>query len=144
MDLLIVTANGGHLAEMRIFLQCIDNKFNLVTYHGKDSADLPGYRFYDRHNRLLKLLPILFLAPYIIYKERPKCLFCTGGIIAIPFAIYSKLLRIPVVYFECGTRIKTKSGTGVFLYFLASDFFVQSKQLVSVYGRKSKYVGSLL
>ena len=89
----------------------------------------------DFHNRALKMISLIdsYLGGS---SERASCMLSTGGMISIPFAFMSKLFRIPVIYFECGTKIKRKSGTGRVMYHLADHFIVQSEFLLQVYGRK--------
>ena len=49
--LLIVCANGGHLAEMRIVADRIDADKLWVTFSGLDSEDISGIKMIDFHNR---------------------------------------------------------------------------------------------
>ena len=143
-SVLVVCANGGHLAEMRLVCEKIKQTKVWATFKGKDSKDLDGFKFIDRHNRFYKIISILLYAPLIILKVKPCCMLSTGGIISIPFAIFSKLFGIKIIYFECGTKLKTKSGTGKIMYYLANHFIVQSPDLLSVYGKKAQFVGRLL
>ena len=142
--LLIVCANGGHLAEMRIVADRIDADKLWVTFSGLDSEDISGIKMIDFHNRALKMISLIPIAIWVVLRKRVSCMLSTGGMISIPFAFMSKLFRIPVIYFECGTKIKRKSGTGRVMYHLADHFIVQSEFLLQVYGRKAKYLGALI
>ena len=142
--ILIICANGGHLTEMREVSAFLPSQLlSWVTYSGKDSEDLDALCFKDRHNRFFKISILFFFAPYILFKKKPSVVLATGGIIAIPFAIFGRIMGIPVVYFECGTRVSQKSLTGRLVYLFANDFFVQSAELSRDYGTKSRFIGSL-
>jgi len=91
---MLVCANGGHLAEMRLVAENISCPKVWVTYKGEDSSDLDGFKFIDHHNRLIKIIKILVKAPFVIFKINPSCILSTGGIIAIPFAIISKVIGL--------------------------------------------------
>lgn len=77
-------------------------------------------------------------------RERPELVVSTGAEIAIPAVCVAKLLRIPVIYVECGAQVRTPSGSGRVIYHLADAFFVQWPELLGAYGPRARYAGSLV
>ena len=57
----------------------------------------------------------------------------TGPGIAIPVAVAAKLRGVRVSHVETWSRFYSSSWTARFLYLLASDFYVQNKELLSIF-----------
>lgn len=57
----------------------------------------------------------------------------TGPGIAIPVAVAARLRGVSVSHIETWSRFFSSSWTAKFLYFLATDFYVQNKELLSVF-----------
>lgn len=142
----LVCANGGHLTEMLCLKEAYEkHRTFFVTYRGSDTQEMQNAYYYtDYKSVMLKMLIQLATSWYILLKERPKVLISTGGAIAIPISIYAKLLRIHIIYIDCGTKVYERSGTGKFMIHLANLFLTQWPDMVRKYGRNAKCWGSLI
>jgi UDP-N-acetylglucosamine:LPS N-acetylglucosamine transferase len=80
----------------------------------------------------------------ILIKEKPDIVISTGAEIAIPSFVFAKIMRIKTIYLESWCRVKTKSGTGRILYFIADVFLVQWPNLINKYGKKAYYKGGVI
>jgi UDP-N-acetylglucosamine:LPS N-acetylglucosamine transferase len=146
MKIALVCANGGHLTEMQQLKSIYDKyDFFYITYKGKDSKHLrPVYYFKDFKLRICKITEQLFTSWYILIKEKPDMIISTGGLIALPVSLYAKLLKINIIFIDCGTNSEKPSGTGRVMKYLANIFLTQWPHMVAKYGGKAQYWGSLI
>jgi UDP-N-acetylglucosamine:LPS N-acetylglucosamine transferase len=77
-------------------------------------------------------------------RERPDLTVSTGAEIAIPVLLVAKLFRVKSIYVECGAQVTTPSTTGRITYWLADRFYVQWPELLSAYGPRAQFAGSLI
>jgi beta-1,4-N-acetylglucosaminyltransferase len=132
----------------------------LITVDSEITRDIIEFQtiYYlrDRIKYPLKfgLLALLILTPIylsligiecakIFLKERPDFLVTTGGDEAIPICYFGKLMGSKIICIESFTRIHNRSGTGLLLYPIADLFLVQWESLLSKYGKKARYWGSV-
>jgi UDP-N-acetylglucosamine:LPS N-acetylglucosamine transferase len=80
----------------------------------------------------------------ILLRVRPHVLIHAGPAMTIPVSVLCKLLRIPIVFIETGSRVHTASKTGRFLYRLADLFLVQWPELQEEVFPDACYAGLLL
>ena len=71
----------------------------------------------------------------IISHEKPDLVLSTGASIALNFAWVSKLLGIRFMYIESPSRLSKLSLSGMLVYPVSSEFYVQSKKLAKKYAR---------
>lgn len=114
-QLLLVSSVGGHLLQL-LALRPAWSGFTRVwvTFDAADSrallADERVVHAYSPTNRSLwNLLCNLALAVRVLRRVRPLAVVTTGAGVAVPFAVVSRLLRVPVVYVETMARIDTPS-----------------------------------
>ena len=114
-QLLLVSSVGGHLLQL-LALRPAWSGFTRVwvTFDAADSrallADEGVVHAYSPTNRnLWNLLRNLALAVRVLRRVRPLAVVTTGAGVAVPFAVVSRLLRVPVVYVETMARIDTPS-----------------------------------
>jgi beta-1,4-N-acetylglucosaminyltransferase len=148
MKLALVCSHGGHLTQMLMLLPAFgEHQRFFVTYN---SVRTEGLAKQERVYLLANIgaNPLLMATAFlralrILLKERPEIVISTGSEIAIPFSWMGKLLGARVIYIETWSRITSPSGTGKIVYFIADVFFVQWEQLLSCYGPKAQYEGSV-
>jgi UDP-N-acetylglucosamine:LPS N-acetylglucosamine transferase len=114
-QLLLVSSVGGHLLQL-LALRPAWSGFTRVwvTFDAADSrallTDERVVHAYSPTNRNLpNLLRNLVLAVRVLRRVRPLAVVTTGAGVAVPFAVVSRLLGIPVVYVETMARIDTPS-----------------------------------
>lgn len=147
MKITLVCSHGGHLTEMLYLMEAFEeHDVFFVTYDSPRTQAL-NYKKYLLKNigtnpiRML-LVSLKFLR--IFMKERPRLMVSTGSEIAIPAFYIAKLLRIKTIFIESWCRVKNPSGTGKILYPVSDLFLVQWFQLLEKYGRKAKYIGTVI
>jgi UDP-N-acetylglucosamine:LPS N-acetylglucosamine transferase len=92
----------------------------------------------------MEFLKNLFRVWRIFRNERPDLIVSTGAEIAIPVILVGKLFRAKSLYIECGAQVVRPSVTGRVVYWLVDEFYVQWPELLQCYGRRAKFVGSLV
>lgn len=145
--ILVVTANGGHLTEMQYLLSKLDfpkERVKWATYRGVDSERLDGFFSPDTHNRYLKLAFASLVAIRVLVFSRPSKVLATSDMIALPYAVLCRILNIPYIYFDCGTRIDDISLNAKLILKIQPSILVQHESLVRGQPDKRVYVGGLL
>jgi beta-1,4-N-acetylglucosaminyltransferase len=163
-NILIVFGHGGHAEQMTRLLKSIDGK------HNKDYLAIVerGAALKDETLSILKIFSVIPIRPKkpnvgklnllwqfirsfvssfqitikLLLKSKVKLMISTGPGIAIPIALICRLFNCRVIHLETWCRFYTKSFTGKFMYHLATDFWIQNKELSTLYP-KATYVGRL-
>jgi UDP-N-acetylglucosamine transferase subunit ALG13 len=117
----------------------------VVTHENARTQALP-YRKYFLPNfsnkpYALSAYPTRILS--ILAKEKPSLVLSDGAEIAIPFLYFAKLIGCRVAFIETYTRINQPTVTGRLIYPMADLFLVFWPELLSRYGRKARFWGSL-
>ena len=86
---------------------------------------------------------MLFFSLVKFFSHCPNRILATGGMIALPIAIWAFFFRVKVVFFECGTRVEDLSLTAKIIKLLHGPIFVQNKLLNEKYPASTKYSGSI-
>jgi UDP-N-acetylglucosamine:LPS N-acetylglucosamine transferase len=128
----IAEAFAGH----NTFYFCYDAPTTRALAH--------AYRVPNMARNPIEFLKNLVRAARVFARERPDLIVSTGAEIAIPVVLVANLYRTPVVYIECGAQVAHPSFTGRVMYWLADSFFVQWPELLTVYGPRAQYRGSLI
>jgi len=114
-------------------------------YDADTTRRLPNaYLVPNMANNPVEMLRNLFRIFRIFRKEHPDLIVSTGAEIAIPAVLIGKLFRIPTLYIECGAQVTTPSFTGRWMYWLATEFYVQWPELREAYGPRARFEGSLI
>ena len=150
MKICLACSPGGHLTQMQRLMPAFEGKeYFFVTHESDYSRHLKrayfiGYKEGYIRERIAWLKTI-FIALRILLKERPDVVISTGGgEIAIPFCFVGKLLGAKIIFIETIARITTRSAAGKLIYPLADLFLVQWETLLSKYGKKAQYWGSVI
>ena len=142
----LTCSHGGHLSEL---LQLQEAFAGHETFYFCYDADTTrrlnrAYLVPNMARNPVEFLKNLARVYRIFRKERPDLVFSTGAEIAIPVVLVGKLFRARTIYVECGAQVKHASTTGRVMYWLADAFFVQWPELLTAYGSRARYAGSLI
>jgi|SRR3989344_2173516 len=156
-NIAIITSQGGHLGQMKLIFDLNvtrNNKFILITEDllpkVKHKNFLNKYTTYFlKKDSLLKMNPFTYLFTLmklikILRKEKINLIFTNGAQISIPSVIAGRILGIKTVFIDTVIRVKTPNWSARACYPFANEFWVQHKQMVIKYGKKSKYVGGIV
>ena len=83
----------------------------------------------------------IFLA---LSEDKPDVVISTGAEIAIPAALWAKLMRVRFVFVESLCRVSRLSATGLLLLGLCDLFLVQWVELSMKYGGRAVYWGRVI
>ncbi|PYS39495.1 MAG: hypothetical protein DMG14_13745 [Acidobacteria bacterium] len=142
----IVASCGGHLTEALALSETYDAFEHFFVVNDKIALpkQMEGKTHFIAHSeRDLRLVVNLVEAVRILRNECPSLILTTGAGPAVPFALFAKLFRIPVIYVEISAQVTSPSLTGRIMYYLADHFFFQWKPLQRFFPRGT-YGGSLL
>lgn len=145
---ILLNGNGGHRSQMqRLFdkIKEVDDApyINITEPKGGiNGVEKTYYTFAlrDKHSKAKSILlaPItlihyifLMLRCFMTYKIAG--VITTGPGICIPFSLFFKLFRVPIVYIETWSRFRTKSFSGRIMYRFANKFYVQNESLLELY-----------
>ncbi|MBC7242478.1 MAG: hypothetical protein H5T60_08540 [Anaerolineae bacterium] len=144
LRLLILLGEGGHTKEILILVDMLGPEFEygyVVTRQDPLSEQKirlagPVYRVTRPRGKDdpvwragLKLVRTTVEALRVMLDFRPDALITSGPALAIPFAVWARLLGREVIFIETGSRVHQLSLTGRLMRYLATLFFVQWPQL---------------
>jgi beta-1,4-N-acetylglucosaminyltransferase len=146
MKICLVCSHGGHLAEMLQLCEAIEGfETFYFSYDATTTRALPNAHLVpNMASNPIELVKNLARIWRLFRAERPDLVLSTGAEIALPAIAVAKLLRVPMIYVECGAQVTRPSFTGRFMYWLADRFYVQWPELAQVYGPRAIYAGSLI
>jgi UDP-N-acetylglucosamine:LPS N-acetylglucosamine transferase len=147
MKIALVCAPGGHLTQMLFIIEAFEGHEIFFITNKNPRTNQLKYRKYLIENigtDIRKMAKGFLKIFTILKKEKPDFIISTGGVIAIPAIIISRLMRFKSIYIESWSRVKTKSGTGRILYYFSNHFLVQWPDLVKKYGKKAIYKGAVI
>lgn len=145
---LLVATAGGHVTEMGELYDAFKS-YNTSTflYAGTSSGtEWPNlFMFRNFAAKPFVILIEFFRILFLVLKIRPHVVVSTGAELAIPVFYLCKIFcRSRLVYVECSAQVVSPSLTGRIVYPITDLFLVQWEALLSVYGKKAKYVGGLI
>lgn len=149
MKVCIPVAAGGHLSEALYLIEAFDGHDVFFMMSASTRARTLSYRTYllplsdgkPLVPRFSRLLPHMIR---VLWRERPDIIFSTGAEIAVPAFYIGKLLGAKTVFVETVTHVHTPTLSGRLVYPVSDLFLVQHPQLLSRYGAKACYEGSVL
>lgn len=149
MRICVACSAGGHMTEMlQLTGSFKDRDHFFVTADRMDTANLAkGEKVLfvtDPGRNPLKLAVNVLQTLAIILREKPDVILSTGAGIAIPACYIGKLLGKKVIFIESVCRTGTPSLSGRAAYPVSDKFLVQWKGMLSKYGRKAEYWGSVI
>lgn len=80
----------------------------------------------------------------ILWEERPDIVLSTGSEITIPAFFVAYIFHINTIYIESWCRTSTPTLTGKLVYPISSVFLVQWPKMQEIYGKKAKFLGSVM
>jgi UDP-N-acetylglucosamine:LPS N-acetylglucosamine transferase len=149
VDVLLVCSAGGHLLQLLALapawrdLSCAWVSFDkpdvcsllaseqVFFAHGPTNRNIPN---------LLKNIPLSWR---LLRRLRPAVLVTTGAGVAVPFALFARLLGFRVIYVESLARIDKPSLSCRLISPVATRVYVQWPDLLEALPR-AHYVGSAL
>ncbi len=146
LKICLTCSHGGHLTEMLQLGEAFEgHDVFYFCYDADTTRRLPhAYLVPNMARNPIEFLCNLWRLWRIFRVERPDMVVSTGAEIAIPVAIHALLRRAYIVYIECGAQVRHPSVTGRVLYWLADEFYVQWPELLSAYGPRARFRGSLV
>ena len=147
MKVCIPTATGGHLTEVLYLIEAFEgHDIFFIADDSLRTEALPyrGYCFQSIGTNVWRMLKSLPRMVAILWRERPDIAFSTGAEIAVPAFYIGKLLGAKTVFVEAVTRVHRPTWAGRLIYPISDLFLVQHPQLLSRYGAKARYEGSIL
>jgi beta-1,4-N-acetylglucosaminyltransferase len=146
LTICLACSHGGHLTEMLQLSEAFGGHDTFwFCYDSATTRVLPRAHLVPNMARNpVEFVKNLFRVARMFRLEHPDMVVSTGAEIAIPVVLIAKLLRLPVVYVECGAQVTRPSITGRLMYWLADTFLVQWPELLRAYGPRAAYRGSLI
>lgn len=157
---LFIYGSGGHKEQMKRFYATIntelkDNKYASIGFSEEGyklsifDLDYSFKPFRDKVSNLktmfllpLTLIKLIVTTFRVLLMFRCKVLISTGpGLVLIPSILF-RILGKRVIFIETWSRFYTKSATGKIMYKISNDFYIQNKELETLY-KRAKYVGRL-
>jgi len=139
--ILFCASAGGHYSEL-LQLETLINKYQGVIVTEKTKISLntnypTKYVPYSSRNEgpiyVFKFLYVCFLSLCYFMQYRPKVIISTGVHSTIPLCLLGWLFRRKVIYIETIAVVDKPTITGKIMYKIASEFYVQWKELLEVY-----------
>jgi beta-1,4-N-acetylglucosaminyltransferase len=155
--ILVIYGRGGHQEQMRrllthlrqtapdmkfVSIADVEDKLNAMDHfvcpEPRDKFSLWSAPFRLVYSAVISLIQCLILS----YRYDISGIVSTGpGMVVIPSVLF-RLMGKPVTFIESWSRFYTGSLTGLVMYRLATQFYVQNKSMLSVFP-KAKYAGRL-
>lgn len=134
-------SSGGHYEQL-MMLKPLMNKYDsfIVTEKTKYNAKISDIKTYymNQVNRkevkfISNMLANSFKTLYIMLKEKPNVVICTGVLAMIPLCLLCKLFGGKLIYIESFAKVTSPTMTGKFLYKHADQFYVQWETMKEFY-----------
>lgn len=148
-DVLLVTSQGGHLAQLIALEDWWSSKQRVwvapPTSDVKDklAAETVIYSYFPTTRNALNAVRNLFLAWRVMRRLHPGMLISAGAGVTVPFFIIAWLMRIPTVFIEVYDRVDTATLTGRLVGPFTTRQIVQWESQLEAYP-DAKLVGPLL
>lgn len=89
-----------------------------------------------------KMIVNLFRSLWIIQKEKPDVVICTGVLAMIPICVFAKVFGKKLIYIESFAKVTTATETGKLMYKLADRFYVQWEPMLDIFP-KATFLGGI-
>ncbi len=147
MRVLVILGQGGHtaevlrLVEMFVARQAPFSYQYLITREDNVSAAHirhPGpifwinrsrYKSYALWQEILRTLLSFVQSFFVVLHARPHAVVTSGPALAVPVALWARLLGARIIFIECAARVTHLSLTGRLMKRLAHLFFIQWPEL---------------
>lgn len=133
-------SSGGHLEQL-LMLKPLMEKYDsfIVTEKTRYMAKMPVRTYYmyqaNRRERgmFLRMLANCFRSLYVVLKERPNFIVCTGVLAMIPMCLLTKIFGGKLIYLESFAKVTSPTVSGKFLHGKADRFYVQWESMKEIY-----------
>ncbi len=146
LKICMASSAGGHLTELlqvKEVVEGYDSFFVAFKREDTEGFDEKLYFIEDPKRNPFKLFKNFFQSLKIIYQERPGVIITTGAGVVVPLCYIGKIFGAKIIFIESFARITSRSLSGVFVYPIADLFFVQWESVLTKYGKKAVYGGSV-
>lgn len=139
-NVLYILGSGGHTQEMIELSKDLKDSINYFYLIQKDDVLskkkilYPGKIIFVKRPKMwgenvifafFKSIFLFFQSFFLLRKNKIDIMISTGPGISLIYFLSGWLLRKKLIFIECFSRVKTKTITGRFVYFLSDLFFVQ-------------------
>jgi len=157
MNLAFISSQGGHVGQIKLIFtnKVIGNKKAILITESstpsspKEKSFNNKYKTYLFKKDNLGFNPIKYLTTMLklikIYKKEKIDLIVTNGAqISIPAVMAAKFLGIRTLFIDTVIRVKTPNWSARACYPFSDIFLVQHQNMAGKYGKRAKYMGSIL
>ncbi len=150
MKLCLAASTGGHYEQL-MMLRPLSEKHSCFVLTERTSYALTDQKlktyYVTQMNRkewtvAFKLVGAAFKSLYIILRERPDAIICTGVLAMVPMCLLMKLFGKKLIYIESFAKTDSPTLTGKLLCKYADQFYVQWESMLAVYPN-AIYVGGI-
>lgn len=142
-------SSGGHFEQL-MMLKNVMERYDSFVITEKTNYEINiknKHYFLKQVNRkepmmVLNLLINLIKSTYILVKEKPNIVICTGVLAMIPMCLLVKLTGGKLIYIESFAKINSPTLSGKLLYKFADRFYVQWEEMLEIYPN-AHYVGGI-
>ena len=144
--ILIAATSGGHLTEAVSLLFGIPGlEFVIFTERTlRKYGDVKMYMYHRPKNQILTMAKSVFKTLWIILKERPEWVVTTGAECGTAALLAGVCLFRKTMFIETASRFRTKTVAAKICYPFATRFYVQHREALPFYGKKTEYIGGVL
>ncbi len=137
----LAASSGGHFEQI-LMLKPLLEKYDgfILTEKTKYEIEVEDVRVRyvmqvnrKEWNGWLKVILNTFISLWIIIKERPNVVICTGVMAMIPMCLLVKLFGGKLIYIESFAKISSPTETGRLLYRFVDRFYVQWESMKEFY-----------
>lgn len=133
-------SSGGHFEQL-MMLRPMMEKYNgfVITEKTayKSALQVPGYYLLQVNRKEMSFIPRMMVntlkSLYILLKEKPDAVICTGVLAMIPICLLAKITGKKVIYIESFAKVTSATLSGKLLYKYADRFYVQWPQMKEIY-----------
>lgn len=138
--LCFAASSGGHLEQL-MMLEPLIEEFDgfIVTEKTQYDIKMPARCYYmvqvNRRQKscLLRMALNSIRAVWILWKEKPDAIVCTGVLAMIPLCLIGKVCGKKLIYIESFAKVTSPTLSGKLLYKYADRFYVQWEQMLKIY-----------
>ena len=123
------------MSALRQYYDCVlvtEKTVYAVPYWQRKMYLLPQVNRKERWI-LFWMLIIVVRSLYILLREKPHAVICTGALATVPLCVLGKLLGKKIIFIESISKSRTGTRTGKMVYHFADVFIVQWGSMKKVY-----------
>lgn len=133
ISICFAASSGGHYEQLMMLKPLMIKYPNSFIVTEKTSyriqSEIKTYEILQLNRKQLLFVFLLiintFHSLFLIVKNRPDYIICTGVLSMIPICLIGKIFGAKLIYIESFAKINSPTLTGRFLYRFANQFYVQ-------------------